>query len=283
MTIYLIIGITGYLTFGNTTKSNIISMYPPSNKFVLGGQTLMALMVCVSYALQCNPARKSFGNVINYIRTMKRRSGYEPLHDGEESPLLRTNDDSNNSSLLKTKSQPSLTTPLNIKNPQDSSNNFASSSLNSNASSSSEVPQVLKDRKIGISKSYNDLYYLLRNKKEYQYHSIDMPPNEINTHSIESQSFELSNTLHNVITTCLLTISYIIACSVSDLGVVLSVVGATGSTTICFILPSLLYYKIKKNERGNQKSTFLMKIALAISIIGVLLMMNSLFFIFVKI
>jgi len=296
ITIYLIIGITGYLTYGNTTKSNIISMYPPSNKFVLGGQSLMALMVCISYSLQCNPARKSFGNVINYLRTMKKRSGYEPLYDGENSPILR-NDESNTSyessdyskeniSIFKTKSQPSLTSPLTIKkNLQDSSNNFASSSLASNtsASSSSVVPQKLKDQKIGVSKSYNDLYYLLNNNKEYKYHSINVSPNEINTHSIQSQSFELSNTMHNVITTCLLTISYIIACSVNDLGVVLSVVGATGSTTICFILPSLLYYKIKKNERGNQKSTLLMKVALAITFTGILLMMNSLFFIFVKI
>lgn len=293
--IYLIIGITGYLTFGSSTKSNIISMYPPSNKLVLGGQTLMALMVCINYALQCHPARKSFGNVINYIRTMKKRSGYEPLNDGEETPILANNEANYNSeiqdyskdksALFKTKSQPSLTTPLYIKKNQQDSYNFASSSLTSNASTSSSViPQPPKETKIGISKSYNDLYYILRNSKELHYHSIDMPPtNNVNTHSIQSQSFELSNTLHNFITSILLTLSYTIACSVNDLGTVLSVVGATGSTTICFILPGLLYYKIKKNERGDQKSTFLMKIAIVVSITGVILMMNSLFFIFVKI
>jgi len=293
--IYLIIGITGYLTFGSSTKSNIISMYPPSNKLVLGGQTLMALMVCINYALQCHPARKSFGNVINYIRTMKKRSGYEPLNDGEETPILANNEANYNSeiqdyskdksALFKTKSQPSLTTPLYIKKNQQDSYNFASSSLTSNASTSSSViPQSPKETRIGISKSYNDLYYILRNSKELHYHSIDMPPtNNVNTHSIQSQSFELSNTLHNFITSILLTLSYTIACSVNDLGTVLSVVGATGSTTICFILPGLLYYKIKKNERGDQKSTFLMKIAIVVSITGVILMMNSLFFIFVKI
>ncbi|OUM63155.1 hypothetical protein PIROE2DRAFT_25067, partial [Piromyces sp. E2] len=67
ITVYLTIGITGYLTFGNTTKSNIISMYPPSNKLVLIGQLLMAIMVSICFALQCHPARKSFGNVINYL------------------------------------------------------------------------------------------------------------------------------------------------------------------------------------------------------------------------
>jgi len=290
--VYLTIGITGYLTFGNNTKSNIISMYPPSNKLVLGGQSLMALMVCICYALQCHPARKSFGNVINYIRTMKKHSGYELVNDGEESPLLRNNENNeaiDNTSkdksplLFKTKSQPSLTTePLYIKKRSQEFLNDSSSSLSNSASSSSSIlPQLTKEPKIGISKSYNDLYYILRNSKELNNHMIDMPPT-VNIHSLQSQSFELSNVMHNCITSALLIISYIIACSVNDLGTVLSVVGATGSTTICFILPGLLYYKIKKNVRGNQKSTFLMKIALVISGTGILLMLNSLFFIFVS-
>jgi len=261
--VYLTIGITGYLTYGNNTKSNIISMYPPSNKLVLGGQSLMALMVCICYALQCHPARKSFGNVINYIRTMKKRSGYELANDGEESPLLRDNEDNEaiddttkekSTLLFKTKSQPLLTTePLYIKKRSQESLNYASSSLSNSASSSSSLPQLSKEPKIGISRSYNDLYCILRNSKEFNNHTIDMPPT-VNTHSLQSQSFELSNTMHNCITSTLIIISYIIACSVKDLGTVLSVVGATGSTTICFILPGLLYYKIKKNTRGNSKN-----------------------------
>jgi len=298
ISVYLTVGITGYLTFGNSTKSNIISMYPPSNKLVLGGQSLMALMVCISYALQCHPARKSFGNIINYIRTSKKRNGYELLNDGEESPLLRNNNENDESEsnakeksplLSKTKFHPTLTAePLNIMRESQDSLNLASTSLSNSISSStstSNLPQSTEERKVGLSRSYNDLYNILHNNKEYHYHSIDIPPttNVNSTQDPQSQSLELSNLMHNSITSVLLTISYTIACSVKDLGVVLSVVGATGSTTICFILPGVLYYKIKKNERGDQKSTLLMKLALIISGTGVLLMINSLFFIFVKI
>jgi len=289
MVSYLTIGILGYLTFGDATQSNIISMYPPSNKLVLLGQSLMAMMVCVSFALQCHPCRKSFGTIINYVRTMKRRSGYEPLLDAEDSMRGNDIDDEEDRDgkpyLFKTKSQPAIITPQSIRNTYSHRSN---TNNNYNSLSISEASSLLKESKLSYSKSFNDLYYLGNNgNREYQYQynpvTISSPPSNINTSSIESQSFELSNKLHNGITTCIIVLAYTIACSVRDLGTVLAVVGATGSTTICYILPGLLYYKLQKNERGDQKSTILMKIALCISVAGVVLMMNSLFFIFANI
>jgi len=288
---YLTIGILGYLTFGDTTQSNIISMYPPSNKLVLIGQSLMAMMVCVSFAIQCHPCRKSFGTIINYVRTMKRRSGYEPLLDAEDSMRdndMRNEDENDRDSkpyLFKTKSQPTIVTPQSIRNTYSQRNN---NNYNSTSHSISEASSLLKEPKLNYSKSFNDLYYLGNNgSKEYRYQydsiTIPSPPTNVNTNSIESQSFELSNKLHNGITIGIIVLAYTIACSVRDLGTVLAVVGATGSTTICYILPGLLYYKLQKNERGDQKSTLLMKIALCISVAGVVLMMNSLFFIFANI
>ena len=41
--------------------------------------------------------------------------------------------------------------------------------------------------------------------------------------------------------------SWFVAISVSNLSTVLSLVGATGSTTICYILPGLFYDKLAKN------------------------------------
>ncbi|KAI8852127.1 hypothetical protein BC829DRAFT_385193 [Chytridium lagenaria] len=54
-----------------------------------------------------------------------------------------------------------------------------------------------------------------------------------------------SNSRHVAITTMLLIGSFIIAVSVENLDTVLSLVGATGSTTICYILPGILYYKMR--------------------------------------
>ncbi|CAN0470934.1 unnamed protein product, partial [Hapterophycus canaliculatus] len=49
---------------------------------------------------------------------------------------------------------------------------------------------------------------------------------------------------HVLVTGAFLALSYLIAMSLDDLGVLLEVVGATGSTTIAFILPGLLYLKV---------------------------------------
>lgn len=38
--------------------------------------------------------------------------------------------------------------------------------------------------------------------------------------------------------------SWLVAVTVRDLGAVLGFVGATGSTTICYILPGVLYWKM---------------------------------------
>ena len=57
-------------------------------------------------------------------------------------------------------------------------------------------------------------------------------------------AFANSPAAHWVVTTIFLALSLLIAFVVTDLGVVLSVVGATGSTTITFILPGICYYKL---------------------------------------
>ncbi|GAN08829.1 amino acid transporter [Mucor ambiguus] len=49
-------------------------------------------------------------------------------------------------------------------------------------------------------------------------------------------------------TTSILILSYIVAITVTELDLVLSFVGSTGSTTISFILPGLFYYKIHEND-----------------------------------
>jgi hypothetical protein len=49
-------------------------------------------------------------------------------------------------------------------------------------------------------------------------------------------------------TTGILVVSYLVALNVSSLDRMLAYVGSTGSTSICFILPGLFYYKISDPE-----------------------------------
>ncbi|KAJ1676926.1 hypothetical protein EV182_007226, partial [Spiromyces aspiralis] len=66
-------------------------------------------------------------------------------------------------------------------------------------------------------------------------------------------SHRASTATHVTITVCLLVLSYIVALSVSNLTLVLSFVGSTGSTTISFILPGLFYYKIHADDPWRPK------------------------------
>lgn len=73
------------------------------------------------------------------------------------------------------------------------------------------------------------------------------------------------------LTLCIMAASLIIAISVQNLSTVLSVVGATGSTTICYILPGLFYYKL--NGGGN---VLMRGLAIGMVVMGVLVMGSSL-------
>lgn len=65
--IYLIIGTTGYLTFGEKTISNIIKMYPSTWPTTVG-RIAIIILVSLSYPLQCHPARNSINHVIYHLR-----------------------------------------------------------------------------------------------------------------------------------------------------------------------------------------------------------------------
>lgn len=56
-----------------------------------------------------------------------------------------------------------------------------------------------------------------------------------------------------VITTTIIVLSYITAMTVSSFEKVLAYVGSTGSTSISFILPGLLYYKISAPDSAHHQ------------------------------
>lgn len=65
---YLVVGILGYLTFGNNVNSNIITMYPRDSVPSLIGRLCIVIMVSLSFPLQCHPCRGSVNHVIFFVR-----------------------------------------------------------------------------------------------------------------------------------------------------------------------------------------------------------------------
>jgi len=78
-----------------------------------------------------------------------------------------------------------------------------------------------------------------------------------------------------ITTIILCTITYTVAFFVDDLGIVFNIVGASGSVTLCYILPGAFYVKMYWDKPWGTKKIF----ALILGLGGVLLMVNSLFWI----
>lgn len=62
---YILVAITGYLSFGNSVGGNIIGMYPPGFYATIGRAAIVMLVV-FSYPLQCHPCRASVDAVLKW-------------------------------------------------------------------------------------------------------------------------------------------------------------------------------------------------------------------------
>lgn len=62
---YLVVGILGYLTFGNAVDANIITMYPRDSVALLVGRLCIVVMVSMAFPLQCHPCRGSVNHILH--------------------------------------------------------------------------------------------------------------------------------------------------------------------------------------------------------------------------
>lgn len=62
---YILIAITGYLSFGNAVGGNIVGMYPPG-LYATIGRAAIVMLVMFSYPLQCHPCRASVDAVLRW-------------------------------------------------------------------------------------------------------------------------------------------------------------------------------------------------------------------------
>ncbi|CAL1197835.1 unnamed protein product [Candida parapsilosis] len=99
---YLVVGILGYLTFGNDVNANIISMYPRESISSLVGRLCIVIMVSLSFPLQCHPCRGSINHVIHFIthgvdtsKVKKKTSNISNI--SSNSNINRSNSTSNSS------------------------------------------------------------------------------------------------------------------------------------------------------------------------------------------
>jgi len=84
--VYILVAITGYLTFGNDIKGNIVGMYPPSVASTIAKAAIVAL-VTFSIPLQIHPCRASLDAVLRW-RPNKSRSASTSQSAAGSQPLL---------------------------------------------------------------------------------------------------------------------------------------------------------------------------------------------------
>lgn len=180
---YIVVGLTGYLSYGDNVGGNIIQMYPFS-VFTTIGRLAIVIMVIFSYPLQCHPSRVSANHVIHSIKRGIQKHRFT---------VVASEDDS----------------------------------------------------------VYSD--------EENQTPAIVAIP-------LETPTFF-------VLTTVILVLSYLLAMAVTSLEKMLAFVGATGSTSISFILPGIFAYALlskTKQEGGlSSKETFIRYAAICLAIWGV--------------
>jgi len=192
---YIVLATAGYLTFGDTVKSDILESYPSSSKVVAVSRIGVSIIVTLCYPLQAHPTRGFVTSICHEIS--------ESLERRRRARLGST----------------TLTDPL--------------------ATAVTAGEQAADDDDHGGGK-------------------------------------ESSVGLYLAITTTFLLASTGIALVVKDLGMVLKVVGATGSTTVSYILPGACYVALFR-EDGGAKWRF----AMLILVLGCIIMPLSLTLVFI--
>ena len=74
--IYILVAVTGYLSYGNNVQGNIVSMYPHAIPSTIGRAAIVVL-VMFSYPLQIHPCRASIDAILRWRPIKKNRPNSE--------------------------------------------------------------------------------------------------------------------------------------------------------------------------------------------------------------
>ncbi|KXX80299.1 Vacuolar amino acid transporter 6 [Madurella mycetomatis] len=88
--VYILVAITGYFTFGNDIQGNIVGMYPPSIASTIAKAAIVAL-VTFSIPLQIHPCRASIDAVLRWRPNGSRSQGSPIASQPGSQPLLPSN------------------------------------------------------------------------------------------------------------------------------------------------------------------------------------------------
>ncbi|KAL3899348.1 MAG: hypothetical protein SGCHY_002107 [Lobulomycetales sp.] len=223
--------------------ANVVLLYPPAPP-VAFAQGCIALLVVLSYPLQVHPCRQSLEKVVQALLMPKRGAGL-PVYadsrmlsrhgDGDDSTVRGDANDStgHGASDNSTGHGDVDNTPNN--GPSDNFTNNRASDDTPNSRASDDLPIPRHPRRPSVE-------------------ADSTTPLLGSSNGGGDPIPETDGGAHVWLTLFIVTTGWFVAVTVDDLSRILSLVGATGSTTICYILPGLLYWKCTALDDGADAS-----------------------------
>eukprot|EP00600_Ochromonadales_sp_CCMP1393_P009668 CAMPEP_0174956944 /NCGR_PEP_ID=MMETSP0004_2-20121128/1806_1 /TAXON_ID=420556 /ORGANISM="Ochromonas sp., Strain CCMP1393" /LENGTH=259 /DNA_ID=CAMNT_0016205015 /DNA_START=766 /DNA_END=1542 /DNA_ORIENTATION=+ len=244
--LYILLAFSGYGTFGSNVASDILVSYP-DNMLTSIARLFVSLLVAFSYPIQCHPSRTC---IISLYHQLLRGIKDTFLLGG-----IGNNPDKQ--AVMKTNySQYGAVGDSSVSN-RDSSGQSANR-VNRVTATVYNASTSNRSNRTSSNSNGSD------NKGPY-YHSIpttegtsqieegnmgmrQQPQNNIDETGTLAAAMSVQELImHIIVTTIFLLCSLSIALSMTSLGVMLALVGATGSTTVSYILPGFFYYFTFKN------------------------------------
>lgn len=179
LSLYLVMGMCGYATYGNEVRSDIIVNYPV-NGLMSCVRVLISFVVCFSYPLQVNPGRRCTLTLIDTIQAIAMPDAIGTMPRGVTAISLP------------------------------------------------DRVQIIQDR------DEVTCWMTIPSDKTFGIGEISLTGKAVKYYAT---------------TVVLLLMTFITALAVTDLGLVLELIGATGSTLICYVLPGLLYLIVFDPDR----------------------------------
>ncbi|GME89924.1 unnamed protein product [[Candida] boidinii] len=295
--LYILVGVSGYLTFGDLVQGNVIAMYPDSTGTTIG-RIAIVILVMLSFPLQCHPCRSSTNHVLHYFTTSELAESIRSLS--------RSNTNSSNPSSFSNNmtvderrrlilggnngNMNSLNGSINASPKTSSSRSVSVSSNLQPVTAYAQLNQATNKSSTAAAMSLSANTTLAANPREDYPGELEdeaIMEDATNTSIITTDtgimegrgsnqhSVSLGTKKFIILTSIIVLLSYFVALKVQSLEFVLSLVGSTGSTSISFILPGIFAYKLigsQQNEEITNKLKFIKIGACLLTIWGFIVM-----------
>jgi len=262
--VYLTIGYCGYATFGDNVQSNILNNYSDSDILINIARFAMAIYCTFSYSVQMHPCRESIKKeIISFkIRHQKDYDNISNEQNSEEKLKLLIDQEHNNYGAVTNVSPTSeASTSQNQNNsdevdkPNPNNNNNNNYDLEYEDDDDDEFESQLDANDADDERSSDHSHQI-------KHINIDILDNIVcptNTHISTMNNYDTVS-LSNYVTLGLLISSYLFAMVCDDFGKILSLVGASCTSILTFIVPGYLYVKITRGFTIKRLEAFILLI-----------------------